>query len=50
MPVILPLAALTVAFPCAIAVTRPAEPDAATAGLLEDQVTWLVTSDELESL
>jgi hypothetical protein len=49
-PVTLPLAAITLAFPADIADTIPVELGASIAGLLEDQLTWLVTSVELESL
>jgi hypothetical protein len=50
VPITLPLAAIMVALPCDIADARPADRDAITDGLLEDQFTWLVTSVELESL
>jgi hypothetical protein len=50
MPVTLPLAAITVAFPGNIVDTIPVELGARTVELLDDQLTWLVTSVELESL
>jgi len=50
LPVILPLVAMTIAFPWDIVDTRPVELGFMTPGLLEDQFTWLVTSVVLESL
>jgi hypothetical protein len=49
-PRTLPLAAMMLAFPCDIVDARPVELGDATAVLLEDQLTIVVTSVVLESL